>query len=138
MARVKLIPGIESLSGTIGDVTFRTMNGKTFMHRKAEPVLPPHATRKQKAQYKKRVIVNDCVVLVQAEMENVFEALEQRSRIYDTIRHLYDRYAPGIKARTKLQRAILSAYWERKNTSEMHRENIGNGSVKGGRDEKRE
>ena len=130
MARVKLMPGIESLSGTIGDVTFRTMNGKTFMHRKAEPVLPKNATRKQKAQYRKRVIINQCVVLVQAEMENVFAALEQRKKIYDAIRRLYDRYAPEIKARTKLQKAILSAYWERENGTEMHRENIGNGSVK--------
>ena len=130
MARVTLMPGVESLSGTIGDVTFRTMNGKTFMHRKAVPSLPLNATRKQKAQYKKRVMIESCVVLVQAEMEDILEAIQQRKKIYDRIRHLYERYAPEIKARTKLQKAILSAYWEHENGTGMDRGNIGNGTAK--------
>ena len=130
MAKVTLMPGVERISGTIGNVTFRTMNGKTFMHRKSEPVLPPHATRKQKAQYKKRVIVNECVMMVQGEMDDVLEAIEQRKKIYDRIRHLYDRLAPEIKAQTKLQRAIVSAYWEHENGTGLHRGNNGNGPAK--------
>jgi len=130
MAKVKLIPGIESLSGTIGNVTFRTIHGKTFMGKRMEPELPKNATRKQKAQLMKRKLVNTCVVLVQSQMDDMLEALEQRKKIRDRICYLYEKLSPEIKARTKLQKAIMSAYYEGEKGTGKNRENIGNGSVK--------
>ena len=32
MARVELMPGIKSISGTVGNLTFKTRNGKTFVY----------------------------------------------------------------------------------------------------------
>ena len=130
MARVNLMPGIESISGTIGDVTFFTRNGKTFMTKRSEPELPKKATRAQKAQYRKRTMVNTCVALVQVQMDDVFVAICQRKKIRDRMRYLYEKLSPEIRTRTKLQKAIMTAYYEGENGSEMHRETIGNGSVK--------
>ena len=130
MVKVKLMPGIERISGTIGDVTFFTRNGRTFMSRRSEPELPKNATRKQKAQFRKRTLVNACVELVQSQMEDMLEAIDQRKKIRDRICYLYEKLSPEIKARTKLQKAIMSAYYEGEKVSEMHRENIENGSVK--------
>ena len=130
MARVKLMAGIERISGTIGNVTFYTRNGKTFMTKRSEPELPKNATRKQRAQHKKRTIVNACVELVQVQMDDMLEAIEKRKKIRDRMCYLYEKLSPEIKGRTKLQKAIMSAYYEGENVSGMHRENIGNGSVK--------
>jgi hypothetical protein len=130
MARVKLMAGIERISGTIGNVTFYTRNGKTFMTKRSEPELPKNATRKQRAQHKKRTIVNACVELVQVQMDDMLEAIEKRKKIRDRMCYLYEKLSPEIKAKTKLQKAIMTAYYEGENGSEMHRENIGNGSAK--------
>ena len=121
MAKVTLMPGIERISGTIGDVTFFTRNGKTFMSKRSEPVLPKTATSKQKAQYRKRVMVNECVVLIQSQMDNMLDAIEKRKKIRDRISYLYAKLSPEIKARRKLQKAIIMAYYEGENASEMHR-----------------
>jgi hypothetical protein len=130
MAKVTLMPGIESISGTIGNVTFRTINGKTFMSKRSEPCLPKGATREQKAQYKKRTLVNTCVVLVQSQMEDMLEAIAQRKKIRDRICYLYEKLSPEIKVRTKLQKAIMSAYYEGENGPRMDREKPENGPVK--------
>ena len=130
MAKVKLMPGIECISGTIGDVTFFTRNGKTFMSQRWEPELPKNATRKQKAQYRKRTLVNACVELIQEQMDDMLEAIEKRKKIRDRICYLYEKLSPEIKARTKLQKAIMSAYYEGENGSRMDRENIDNGPMK--------
>ena len=130
MAKVKLMPGIERISGTIGDVTFFTRNGKTFMSQRCEPELPKNATRKQKAQYRKRTLVNACVELIQEQMDDMLEAIEKRKKIRDRICYLYEKLSPEIKARTKLQKAIMSAYYEGENGSRMDRENIDNGPMK--------
>ena len=124
------MPGIESISGTIGNVTFRTINGKTFMSKRSEPGLPKGATREQKAQYKKRTMVNACVVLVQSQMEDVLDAIEQRKKIRDRICYLYEKLSPEIKGRTKLQKAIMSAYYEGENGPRMDRGKPENGPVK--------
>ncbi len=121
MVKVKLMPGIERISGTIGDVTFFTRNGRTFMSRRSEPELPKNATRKQKVQFRKRTLVNACVELVQSQMADMLEAIEQRKKIRDRICYLYEKLSPEIKARTKLQKAIMSAYYEGEKVSEMHR-----------------
>lgn len=110
MARVVLMPGVESISGTIGNKVFRTINGKTFVYGKAEAVLRPHASMKEKKQYKKRVIVDECVELIQSEMEDVLGAIRMRKKIRDCISRIYDKHAPTIRARTKLQGAIMSEY----------------------------
>lgn len=122
MARVELMPGIERISGSIGNVVFKTYkNGKTIMMHRPEPVLSRNASRAERAQFKKRVIIDACVVLAQDQMEDMLEAIAQRKRIRDRMRYLYDKLSPEIKARTKLQKAIMTAYWADENGSRMDR-----------------
>ena len=110
MAVLKLMPGIESISGTVGNMTFFTRNGRTYMSERSEPALPKNATRKQKAQFKKRKIVDACVQIVQAQIGDLLEAIEKRKKIRDRICYLYEKLSPEIKARTKLQKAIMEAF----------------------------
>ena len=117
MARVFLKPDspIQSLSGTVGNITFRTMNGKTFMLSHAEPELHKDASLKEKAQYKRRMMVNACVRILQASMP-MLEAMQERKKMYDRLKVLYDKYAHEIKAPTKLQKKIMTEYYARFNT----------------------
>ena len=130
MAKIQLSPMFSSLSGTIGDMTFKTINGQTYAFQKAEPKLPENATREQKKQYKKRIVVNECVQILQGEIEDIMDAINKRPAIRAKIGYWYDKFAPHIKARTKLQAAIISAYKDPENGSRMIRGFLGNGSVK--------
>ena len=112
MARVKFKEGqpIQSLSGTLGNSVFRTRNGQTFVHERSYPELPKNATRAQKAQYRRRVIIDECVRILQDEMEDVLEAIGMRKKISDRVGYMYDKYVREIKARTKLQCKIMGEY----------------------------
>lgn len=112
MAQVKLIPGINALSGTIGDITFRTINGKTFMHRRPVPSLPKNASRAQKAAFKRRVMVSDCVILVQSQMDDFLTAMKLRETIRKRLLKLYDKHHKTIKTPTKLKRTIMTEYYQ--------------------------
>ena len=116
MARVtfKENQPIQALSGTIGCITYRTMNGKTFVHARREPELRKNASRKERAAYKERTIVNECVRIIQDEMEDFVAAIQARPSIRAAMKRYYRLYSPEIKARTKLQREMLRAYRMRK------------------------
>lgn len=119
---------IQALSGTVGDRTFRTRNGKTYMTRLQTPVLPKNPTRKQRALYRRLRMIDQCVMIVQAQIPDIPEAIAMRSRIKDRLMYLYDKLSPTIKAPTKLQKAIMEAYYEK--VSKMTRESLENDSVK--------
>ena len=112
MAHVTFNPNqpIQSLSGTVGNRTFMTRNGKTFMTQLPAPVLPKNPTREQRAQYRKRTIVNLCVALIQRQYSDIRDAIAMRNKIIDRVKYLYEKFSPTIKAPTKLQKEILSEY----------------------------
>ena len=112
MARVKFKEGqpIQSLSGTLGNSVFRTRNGQTFVHERSYPELPKDATRAQKARYRRRMMINECVSILQDEIEDIAEAISMRKKITERIGYLYDKYVNKRKARTKLQRKIMGEY----------------------------
>ena len=130
MAKVTLSPLISSLSGTIGDMTFRTRNGQTSVFQKNPPRLPANATRKQKAKYKKQLIVNQCIKILQEEIEDILVAISRRQAIKKKVEYWYDKLAPKIKAKTKLQKAIIDACKDTGNVSRLDRESLENGSEK--------
>ena len=130
MAHVTLSPLISSLSGTIGDMTFRTRNGQTSVFQKTPPRLPANATRKQKAQYKKQLIVDQCIKILQEEIEDILVAISRRQAIKKRVEYWYDKFAPKIKAKTKLQGAIIDACKDTGNVSRLDRESLENGSEK--------
>ena len=122
---------VQSLSGSLGALTFRTLYGRTFVHGRTEPVLPKNPTRQQRAQFKQRTIIDQCVTILQAQIEDLQEAIRMRPKIRDRIVRLYKKHAPTIKARTKLQRAIMTEYRQKfaKTSSVQSRCNIGPISV---------
>ena len=130
MAHVTLSPLISSLSGTIGDMTFRTRNGQTSVFQKNPPRLPANATRKQKAKYKKQVIVDQCIKILQDEIGDILIAIERRHAIKQKVEYWYDKLAPKIKAKTKLQDAIIDACKDTGNVSRLDRDFLENGSEK--------
>ena len=104
------MPGIDSISGTVGKLTFRTVNGKTFVQAKMLPELPEKPNRKEKARYRRAVLIDNCVCLLQAEYPDIREAILHRRKIYDRVAYLYDKYRKTIKAPTKLMRKIMEEY----------------------------
>ena len=130
MARVIFEKGqrITHLSGQIGNLIYRTVGGKTFVFEAEGAGLPKNATRKQKRLYKRKCIINECVELIQRQMGDIDVALAMRTKIRDRMRSLYDRLAPEIKARTKLQKAMMEEYDARFDTEKesiMVREKLG-------------
>ena len=112
MARITFAKNqpIQSLSGNLGPISFRTRNGQTFMFTTPDPVLPKNPTRQQRAQYRQRKIVDYCVKMIQSQIHDIQQALAMRNTIHERIKRLYKRLSPTIKAPTKLQRAILTEY----------------------------
>ena len=133
MAKVTFNPNqpIQSLSGSMGKITFRTINGKTFVHERQAPELPKNPTRQQRARFKQRTIIDSCLAILQSQIDDIQEAISMRSIIKDRLSYLYKKFEPAIKAPTKLQKAIMTEYYARFSaTSSVHeRTYIGTSTV---------
>ena len=73
------------------------------------------------------MIIDACVVLIQREME-LEVALAMRQKLRDRMDYLYKCLSSKIKAKTKLQKAMMEAYYNRfsiENDSKMTREKLG-------------
>ena len=118
MAKITFKKGqpVQSLSGSVGRITYRTVNGRTYMHRRSEPVLPKNPTRQQRAQFKRQSIIDNCLAILQNQYEDIGEAIAMRSKIRDRLKYLYKKYVKQIKAPTKLQKAIMADYYARFST----------------------
>ena len=110
MARIELMPGIESISGTIGNLTFRTRGGKTFVHAKREAELPLRATRQEREKWLRTTVLDQCVRIVQENCGDMHEAIRKRTLIRQRLAVLYAKYRAETSARTKLQKKMLEAY----------------------------
>ena len=115
MARITFNPNqpIQSLSGTVGNITFRTVNGRTHAFQRAEPLLPKHPTRKQRALFKQRSVINNCIAILQSQYEDIQMAIAMRTKLKDRLRYLYQKFVKDISAPSKLQKAIMSEYHAR-------------------------
>lgn len=140
MAKVTFNPDqpIQSLSGSVGDITFRTVNGKTQLIRRADPVLPKNPTRQERALHKRRTIIDQCIAILQSQYEDMQVAIAMRPKIKERLTYLYGKFVKDIKAPTKLQKAIMSAYYARfevGNGPTLDRENTENGPIMSGEKE---
>ena len=113
MARVELMPGIQSISGTIGNLTFRTRGGKTFVYSNLAPELPRRATRAQREQWLRRMVLEQCIRQIQSDYADMYEAIRQRPLIRQRLVTLYAKYRVETSARTKLQKQIMQEYSQR-------------------------
>ena len=115
MAKVTFNPNqpVQSLSGSVGALTFRTINGRTFVRERSTPVLPKNPTRKQREQFKQRTIIDSCLTILQSQIPDIQEAIAMRNKFKQRLTYLYKSFAPTIKAPTKLQKAIMTEYYAR-------------------------
>ena len=107
---------IQALSGTFGNITFKTVNGRTFGRSRVTPGLPKNASDEERATYKKRTIINTCISILQGEIADLQEAITMRPKIKKRVDYLYQKYVAQIKASSKLQKAIMTEYHSRFDT----------------------
>ena len=105
---------IQSLSGTIGNLTYRTVNGKTFVRARPERTLPEHASREERARYRRETMIDQCTGIIQHEITDIQEAIRMRTKIRSRLVGLYKKYEKEIKAPTKLQARIMEEYRRKK------------------------
>ena len=118
MARVTFKAGqpIQSLSGTIGNLTYRTINGKTFTE--------------AKAAYRRKMIVDECVRIIQEEISDMAAAIQARAGIRAAMKRYYDQFSTETGSRLKLQAKMLEAYRNRRQKQDLGSTRVGNESNK--------
>ena len=87
---------IQSLSGTCGDLTFRTLpSGRTVGH-----------------IHELTSLIDECVGEIQVKMASVEEAIEQRKAIKLRVTRLYKALREGTDDDGELKKRILMAYYQ--------------------------
>ena len=110
---------IKRLSGRYGNILYHFRYGKQHLSFLPEPVLPPHPTPEQRRLFRRQSIVEQCVNILQTQLELSQQAIDARKTIKNRITYLYNRYNPGIKAPTKLQKKIMTEYYANHPLSEF-------------------
>ena len=121
MARILFNPNspIKRLSGRYGNIVYQFRYGKQFLYGAAEPALPPHPTPEQRRIFRRQSIIEQCVNILQTQLEISQQAIDVRKTIKERITYLYNKYNPGSKAPTKLQKKIMTEYYANHPLSEF-------------------
>jgi len=132
MARVTFKAGqpIQSLSGTIGNLTYRTINGKTFVRVRGEVTLASNASAEAKAAYRRKTIVDECVRIIQEEIGDMAAAIQARAGIRAAMKRYYEQFSTETGSRLKLQAKMLEAYRNRRQKQDLGSTRVGNESNK--------
>lgn len=132
MARVTFKAGqpIQSLSGTIGNLTYRTINGKTFVRVRGEVGLASNASTEAKAAYRRKTIVDECVRIIQEEIGDMATAIQARAGIRAAMKRYYEQFSTETGSRLKLQAKMLEAYRNRRQKQDLGSTRVGNESNK--------
>lgn len=113
MAKIIFNPNspIQRLSGRYGNSLFVFKNGKQFLHGAKHPVLPKNPTSEQRRLFRRLTLIEQCVNILQTQIELSQQAIDARKIINDRITYLYDKYSSTIAAPTKLQKKIMTEYY---------------------------
>ena len=90
MAKVTFATGIKSVSGSVGNMTFVTRNGKSYVYRRVVKKNRP-ATPAEKARRRRFSIVAKIVRFVQAQCRDVKHATDIRKKLWDKVTYWYDK-----------------------------------------------
>lgn len=113
MAKVILAPFIQSISGKVGNLEFRTLkSGKTIVRarREDEPQTPRILSPKEIAQRRRFGIVSAVTATIQSNYKRIDEAALDRKRIWQKVAYLYAKYADIISDDAQLQTKLLEEY----------------------------
>lgn len=115
MAKVILAPFIQSISGKVGSLEFRTLkSGRTIVRarRKTDYLssLPP--TEKAIAQRRRFGIVSATVAAIQRNYDRIDEAALDRKKIWQKVSYHYAKHCDEIQDNALLQKTLLELYYQ--------------------------
>ena len=117
MAKVVLAPFIESISGKVGNLQFRTLkSGKTVVHARrctTEDGIMHRATPPTPAEiaHRKRFgMVSSITAEIQGRYARIDKAAAERQQIWLRVKYLYDKHANEVKDEKELRKLILEKY----------------------------
>ena len=117
MAKVTLAPFIESISGKVGNLQFRTLkSGRTVVHARrcvaedgtAHRSTPP--TPAEIAHRKRFGMVSSITAEIQSLYPRIDQAAADRQQIWLRVKYLYDKHANEVKDEKELRQLILEKY----------------------------
>jgi|GEM_PF-6883808 len=91
MARItfKKESGIESISGKVGNVVFRTINGQTYLHASTPAwKIEEPKNASERRERKRHEVIDNVVRIIQSEMD-IAEAAEKYKKIYNRAVYIY-------------------------------------------------
>ena len=124
MARVILAPFIESISGKVGNLQFRTLkSGKTVVHARrctTEDGIMHRATPPTQAEiaHRKRFgMVSSITAEIQSLYPRIDQAAADRKSIWKRVAYHYDKLRSSIEDDKQLKQEILSRLTTKKSAT---------------------
>ena len=115
MAKVTLAPFIESISGKVGNLQFRTLkSGRTVVHARrctTEDGIMHRSTPPTPAEiaHRKRFgMVSSITAEIQGRYPRIDQAAADRKLIWQRVAYHYDKLRPSIEDDKQLKQEILS------------------------------
>ena len=117
MAKVILAPFIESISGKVGNLQFRTLkSGRTVVHARRgmteEGIVhrstPP--TQAEIAHRKRFGMVSSITAEIQGRYARIDKAAADRQQIWLKVKYLYDKHVNDVEDEKELRKMILAKY----------------------------
>ena len=117
MAKVILAPFIESISGKVGNLQFRTLkSGRTVVHARRgmteEGIVhrstPP--TPAEIAHRKRFGMVSSITAEIQGRYARIDKAAADRQQIWLKVKYLYDKHVQEVEDEKELRKLILAKY----------------------------
>ena len=124
MAKVILAPFIESISGKVGNLQFRTLkSGRTVVHARRgmteEGIVhrstPP--TQAEIAHRKRFGMVSSITAEIQGRYARIDKAAAERKSIWQKVAYHYDKLRPSIEDDKQLKQEILSRLTTKKSAT---------------------
>ena len=113
MARVTLAPFIQSISGKVGDLQFRTLkSGRTVVHTRKTNLSAcrREPTEKERAQRRRFGTISSVVAVVQNSYPRIDRAAADRKRIWQKVSYIYAKYADTITDDAELQAKLIEEF----------------------------
>ena len=119
MAKVTLAPFIQSISGKVGNLEFRTLkSGRTVVHASGgatEEGIVHRATPPSPAEiaHRKRFgMVSSITAEIQSHYDRIDKAAADRQQIWLKVKYLYDKHVNEVKNEKELRKMILEKYYK--------------------------
>lgn len=121
MAKVILAPFIQSISGKVGNLEFRTFkNGKTVVRARQDDDYRQvgEPTEKALAQRRRFAVVSSAVAAIQRAYPRIDEAALDRKKIWQKVSYHYAKYFEAIDDDRKLIAKLLEEYQKKEGTKQ--------------------